>query len=47
MCAVTALYALADKDSKVYEAVKARYNILKVILTSSGIHLTDIDSDQI
>ena len=44
MCAVTALYALADKVSK-EQAVEARYNTLKVILTSSGIHLTDIDSD--
>ena len=34
---------LADKDSKVYEAMKVRYHTLKVILTSSGINLTDID----
>lgn len=34
---------LADKDSKVYEAMKVRYDTLKVILTSSGINLTDID----
>ncbi len=34
---------LADKDSKVYGAMKVRYHTLKVILTSSGINLTDID----
>ena len=34
---------LADKDSEVYKAMKVRYNTLKVILTSSGINLTDID----
>lgn len=34
---------LADKDSEVYTAMKVRYNTLKVILTSSGINLTDID----
>lgn len=34
---------LADKDSKVYEAMKVRYDTLKVILTSSGINLTNID----
>ena len=34
---------LAEKDSKVYEAMKVRYHTLKVILTSSGINLTDID----
>ncbi len=33
---------LADKDSKVYEAMKVRYHTLKVILTSSGINLTDL-----
>ena len=34
---------LADKGSEVYEAMKVRYNTLKVILTSSGINLTEID----
>lgn len=34
---------LAEKDSKVYEAMKVRYSTLKVILTSSGINLTEID----
>ena len=34
---------LADKESDVYKAMKIRYNALKVILTSSGINLTEID----
>lgn len=34
---------LAEKDSEVYKAMKIRYNTLKVILTSSGINLTEID----
>ena len=34
---------LAEKDSEVYKAMKIRYNALKVILTSSGINLTEID----
>ena len=34
---------LADKGSEVYEAMKVRYHTLKVILTSSGINLTEID----
>ncbi len=34
---------LADKDSEVYKAMKVRYNTLKVILTSSGVNLTEID----
>ena len=34
---------LADKDSEVYKSMKVRYNALKVILTSSGINLTEID----
>ena len=34
---------LAEKESEVYKAMKVRYNTLKVILTSSGINLTDID----
>ena len=34
---------LADKDSEVYKAMKVRYSALKVILTSSGVNLTEID----
>ena len=34
---------LADKDAEVYKSMKVRYNALKVILTSSGINLTEID----
>ena len=34
---------LADKESNVYKAMKERYIDLKVILTSSGINLTEID----
>ncbi len=34
---------LAEKDSEVYKAMKVRYSTLKVILTSSGINLTEID----
>lgn len=34
---------LADKDTEVYKAMKVRYNTLKVILTSSGVNLTEID----
>ena len=34
---------LADKDSEVYKAMKVRYSTLKVILTSSGVNLTEID----
>ncbi len=35
--------SLADKESEVYQALKERYLDLKVILTASGINLTDID----
>lgn len=35
--------SLADKDSEVYKAMKERYIDLKVILTSSGVNLTEID----
>ena len=35
--------SLAEKDSDVYKAMKERYIDLKVILTSSGIKLTEID----
>ncbi len=34
---------LADKDSEVYKAMKVRYITLKVILTATGINLTEID----
>lgn len=34
---------LAEKDSDVYKAMKERYIDLKVILTASGINLTEID----
>lgn len=37
-------YMLAcDKDSEVYQKMKRRYTALKVILTASGINLTEID----
>ncbi|MDE7206782.1 MAG: hypothetical protein K2N90_06435 [Lachnospiraceae bacterium] len=34
---------MTDKESEAYKAMKERYIDLKVILTSSGIHLTEID----
>ena len=34
---------LAEKDSPVYKAMKDRYIDLKVILTESGINLTELD----
>lgn len=34
---------LADKESEVYKAMKDRYIDLKVILTASGVNLTEID----
>ncbi len=34
---------LADKESEVYESLKKRYIDLKVILTASGISLTELD----
>lgn len=34
---------LAEKDSEVYRAMKERYTDLKVILTASGVSLTEID----
>lgn len=34
---------LADKDSETYKAMKVRYAELKVILTASGVNLTEID----
>jgi len=33
----------ADKDSETYKIMKIRYIELKVILTSSGINLTELD----
>ena len=32
-----------DKDSELYRKMKRRYTALKVILTASGINLTEID----
>ena len=34
---------LVDKDSNVYKVMKIRYIELKVILTASGINLTELD----
>ncbi|MCI8854494.1 MAG: hypothetical protein HFI31_07385 [Lachnospiraceae bacterium] len=34
---------LAEKDSEVYLAMKERYIDLKVILSSSGVNLTELD----
>ena len=34
---------LSEKDSNVYKAMKIRYIELKVILTASGINLTELD----
>ncbi|MCX4307572.1 MAG: hypothetical protein OSJ69_17410 [Acetatifactor sp.] len=34
---------LAEKDSEVYRAMRERYIDLKVILTVSGVNLTEID----
>lgn len=34
---------LAKKDSSVYKAMKGRYIELKVILTTSGVSLTELD----
>ena len=34
---------LSDKDSEAYSEIKERYTELKVILTSSGINLTELD----
>lgn len=34
---------LVDNDSEAYKVMKVRYNALKVILTSSGVNLTQID----
>ena len=32
-----------DKDSEAYQKMKRRYTALKVILTASGINLTELD----
>ncbi len=34
---------LAGKDSAVYEELKLRYIELKIILTESGVNLTELD----
>lgn len=34
---------LADKESSVYKTMKVRYIELKVILTASGVNLTELD----
>lgn len=34
---------LSDKNSEAYEVMKQRYIELKVILTASGINLTELD----
>ena len=34
---------LAEKDSEVYKAMKERYIDLKVILSSSGVNMTELD----
>lgn len=34
---------LADRDSAIYQSLRKRYMDLKVILTSFGVNLTEID----
>lgn len=34
---------LVDKESEAYKSMKVRYVELKVILTASGVNLTEID----
>lgn len=34
---------LAEKDSAVYNAIKERYIDLKVILSASGVNMTELD----
>ena len=34
---------LVEKESEAYKVMKIRYDALKVILTSSGVNLMDID----
>ena len=35
--------SLAEKNSEVYKAMKERYIDLKVILSSSGVNMTELD----
>ena len=35
--------SLVEKDSAAYKTMKVRYNELKVLLTSSGMNLTELD----
>lgn len=35
--------SLAEKESEVYKAMKERYIDLKIILSSSGVNLTELD----
>lgn len=35
--------SLSDKDSEAYKAMKERYVELKVILSASGVNLTELD----
>ena len=35
--------SLSDKDSDAYKAMKERYVELKIILSSSGVNLTELD----
>nr|WP_296472765.1 hypothetical protein [uncultured Acetatifactor sp.] len=32
-----------EKDSEIYKAMKVRYTELKVVLTTSGVKLTELD----
>lgn len=34
---------VTEKDSEIYRVMKVRYTELKVILTASGINLTELD----
>lgn len=34
---------LAEKGSEIYKAMKVRYIELKVILTASGVNITELD----
>lgn len=34
---------LVEKDSEIYKSLRKRYIDLKVILTSSGVNLTEVD----
>ena len=34
---------LADKDTELYKSIRKRYIDLKVILTTSGVSLTELD----